>query len=292
MIAVEGGLAMAQPSPRKRRSTATLPRWRLSDTDAAELERLIGLVTGADSVVLTITVPESDRRSVLTALGGDPLGAVIRQIAFINTPDLRLDRSGGVVRVRRTQQLPPDLTVKLHPVDPESLPPDIRGLPGLEVEVDALTSGFVCSCSAMHEMSVSRARDVLGGRLSVTEELSRAERALLDHAVADDLPVADLTVLGPVHVLRSRFVPEGFARRLVAELWFLPDGTRILELSTRCDPESAVSVAAETRRFLAHHGVDLEAAPDPQTSSALSILADQLPDAMTPLRVPAPRRDR
>jgi hypothetical protein len=273
-------------------STATLPEWRLSDADAAGLERLIGRVTGADSVVLTITVPESERRSVLTALGGDPLGAVIRQIAFIDTPDLRLDRSGVVVRVRRTQQLPPDLTVTLHPVDPASLPAEIRALPGLQVEVDALTSGLVCACSAMHELSAARARDVLAGRLSITEELNLTERTLLTHAVGDDLPVADLTVLGPVHVLRSRFVPEGFARRLVAELWFLPDGTRILQLSTRCDPESTVAVAAETRRFLAHHGVDLEGVPGTQTSATLAILADHLPDPTAPLRVPAPRRDR
>ena len=283
---------MAQPSTKKQKSAATLPRRRLSAGDVVELERLLGLVTGADSVVLKITVPETDRRSVLTALGGDPLGAVIRQIAFIDTPDLRLDRSGVVVRVRRTQQLPPDLTVKLHPVDPEFLPPDIRSLHGLEVEVDASAAGFVCSCSAKHELAPSRARDVLGGRVSVTDELNQPEQELLSHAVADDFPVEDLTVLGPVHILRSRFVPDGYARRLVVEQWFLPDGSRILELSTRCDPDSAVAVASDIRHFLALHGVDFDAAPDMRPSSTLTILADQLPDAMAPLRVPAPRRDR
>ena len=37
---------------------------------------------------------------------------------------------------------------------------------------------------------------------------------------------------------------------MVAELWFYPNGTRILELSTKCLPNEAFQVAAETRAFL------------------------------------------
>jgi hypothetical protein len=43
----------------------------------------------------------------------------------------------------------------------------------------------------------------------------------------------------------------------VAELWFYPDGPRILELSTKCLPGEGFQVAAETKAFLAARGVDL-----------------------------------
>ena len=36
----------------------------------------------------------------------------------------------------------------------------------------------------------------------------------------------------------------------MAELWFYPDGSRILELSTKCKPEEAFDVAARTRAYL------------------------------------------
>jgi hypothetical protein len=41
-----------------------------------------------------------------------------------------------------------------------------------------------------------------------------------------------------------------YGRKLVAELWLYPDGSRILELSTKCAPSKAFDVAAETRAYL------------------------------------------
>lgn len=45
----------------------------------------------------------------------------------------------------------------------------------------------------------------------------------------------------------SNFRPEGYGRKLVAEVWLYPDGSRILELSTKCAPADALAVAVETR---------------------------------------------
>ena len=65
-----------------------------------------------------------------------------------------------------------------------------------------------------------------------------------------------LRVLGPLSLLKVKFEPEGYPRRMVGELWFLPDGTRILELSTKCSPAEAFQAGAETKIFLAGHGAD------------------------------------
>jgi hypothetical protein len=39
---------------------------------------------------------------------------------------------------------------------------------------------------------------------------------------------------------------NGYDRSVVAEMWFYPDGSRILELSTKCPPSQAFQVVAES----------------------------------------------
>jgi hypothetical protein len=89
---------------------------RLSD---AQLEEMLALTSHADSVELKLTVPDSQRRSTVTALGMDPLEAQIRQIFFFDTPDLRLNQHGVVVRARRVQGRGDDTVVKLRPIVPD-----------------------------------------------------------------------------------------------------------------------------------------------------------------------------
>ena len=85
-----------------------------------ELEQMFTLIKGADSVELKLTVPESDQRSTVVALGMDPLDAEIRQVFFFDTPDLALNKMGVVVRARRVQRKGDDSVVKLRPVVPAS----------------------------------------------------------------------------------------------------------------------------------------------------------------------------
>src|SRR6187401_539064 len=112
-----------------------------------DLIRLLELVKGADSVELKLTVPEESHRSAIGALGLDPLQAQIRQVFFFDTPDLALNAAGLVVRARRIQGRPGDTVVKLRPVDPDTLPAELRLSPAVGVEVDAMPGGYVCSAS-------------------------------------------------------------------------------------------------------------------------------------------------
>jgi hypothetical protein len=88
--------------------------------------------------------------------------------------------------------------------------------------------------------------------------------------------VDDLPVLGPIFVLKLRFVPKQYDRRLVAETWLYPDNSRILELSTKCAPSEAFQVAAETRAFLAARGVDLGGEQETKTRKALEFFSERL----------------
>ena len=134
-------------------TTTTQPR--VSDED---MGKLLTLIKGADSVELKLTVPESDLRSTVAALGMDPLDAQIRQVFFFDTPDLQLNARGVVVRARRVQQKGDDSVVKLRPVVPSELPGKLRKSPNFGVEVDATPGAFVCSGSLKASLGTKAVR--------------------------------------------------------------------------------------------------------------------------------------
>jgi hypothetical protein len=254
-------------------ATATKIR-TLSDEDRAEL---LALTKGADSVELKLTVPISDRSRGAAALGVDPLDAQIRQVFFFDTPDLTLNERGLVVRARRVQRKGDDTVVKLRPVVPSELPGKLRRSPNFGVEVDAMPGGFVCSGSMKGTLAKPRVRDtVLEGR-AISKLFSKEQRALYTANAPEGLALDDLAILGPISVLKLRFSPKGYDRRLVAELWLYPDNSMILELSTKCAPAEAFQVAAETRVFLTERGVDLTGEQETKTKKALEYFSKRLP---------------
>ena len=244
--------------------------------DAERLGELLGILRGVDAVELKLTVPHPDQRRVLLSLGIDSLDAVIRQVAFVDTHDQRLFDAGLVVRARRTQGKPGDLTVKLRPMLPGDVPEGLRGLAGFKVEVDASPQGFTCSSSLTAEVSDRKVKKLLADDSLLGDLLDPDQRALVAARLPEGVALADVRVLGPLTLLKAKFAPEGFGRKLVAELWFLPDGSRILELSTKTTPDEAFRVAAETKVFLAGHGLDLGAPQETKTRTALVALAAAL----------------
>jgi hypothetical protein len=59
-------------------------------------------------------------------------------------------------------------------------------------------------------------------------------------------------------------------------MWLYQDGSRILELSTKCLPREAFQVAAEARAYLAERGVPLTGEQQTKTKTALEFFARQL----------------
>jgi hypothetical protein len=243
----------------------------LSDDQLAEL---LSLIEGADSVELKLTVPDDDRRSTVVALGLDPLEAQLRQVFFFDTPGLDLNRAGVVTRARRSQGRDDDSVVKLRPVVPAELPAELRREKLFGVEVDAMPGGFVCSGSFKGE--TSGVREAAAGERSLSKLYSKQQRAFYAEHAPEGIAIDDLSVMGPVTVLKLKSSPEGYERKLVVELWFYPDGSRILELSTKCKPTEAFDVAARTRAFLAERGVNLGGEQETKTRTALDFFAAEL----------------
>lgn len=260
----------------RRTAAATAVEEGGSTLSGEQLGTLLRLLKGSDSVELKLSVPDEDRRSAVRALGMDPLSAQIRQVVFFDTPNLELSRHGVVLRARRIQGKPGDAVVKLRPVEPDQLSPALRRTRGFGIEVDALPGGFVCSGSMKAEVPDVKILDVLNVRRPIRRLYTKQQRSLFAANAPSGMQLDDLSVLGPVNVLKLKFTPGDFDRRLVAELWFYPDGSRILELSTKCPPADAFTAAAESKAYLSAHGIDLAAPQQTKTRSALEFFAHEL----------------
>ena len=240
------------------------------------LPQLLSLIEGADSVELKVTIAEHEHAVAADALGLDPLDAQIRQVYFFDTPDLALNAQGIVVRARRVQKRRDDSVIKLRPVVPQELPNAVRQSSAFTVEVDALPGGFVCSGTMKTMLGSDDVREAVRGKLSLEKLFSKEQRRLYAGHAPAEIALGQLAVLGPVFVLKLKRMVEGFDRPLVAEMWLYPDGSRILELSTKCAPPEAFQVAAETRGLLVARGLDLGGEQQTKTRKALEFFSGAL----------------
>jgi hypothetical protein len=248
-------------------------RARLTDAQLHELMQVIGK---SDSVELKLTVSEDQRRAATRALDLDVLDAQIRQVVFFDTPDLALNKAGVVVRARRAQAKGDDSTVKLRPVLPDDLPKALRKTPGFVVEVDAIPGAFVCSGSLSAGLRNGAVWETLRGERPIRKLFSKEQRAFFDAHAPAGITLDDLSILGPIFVLKLKWAPADFARPMVAEAWLFPDATMTLELSTKALPAQAFQAAAEARAFLASKGISAGSGQETKTKRALRVFSRRL----------------
>jgi hypothetical protein len=166
--------------------------------------------------------------------------------------------------------------VKLRPVVPDELPGELRKSPHMFVEVDAMPGGYVCSASLRGKVGPTEVRSCAAGQMPIRKLFSKDQRSFFAAHAPEGVELDDLSVLGPIFVLKLKFSPEGYGRKLVAEMWLYPDGSRILELSTKCPPSEMFQVAAESRAYLSRHGVDLSGQQQTKTRTALQFFSQEL----------------
>jgi hypothetical protein len=242
---------------------------RIVDLSGEELQRALDTLRGADSVELKLTVIESKRAEVTRALGIDPLDAQIRQVFFFDTTGLDLNAAGVVVRARRRQADTGDSVVKVRPVDPGDLSEELRSDPEFGVEVDAMPGGYVCSASFKGSVDNTTIKEAVLGEKGLRKLFSKRQRAFYQDHAPERLEIDDLQVLGPIPTLRVKFGSEGYDRPMVGELWLYPDGSQVVELSTKAPPSEAFQAALEWRAFLEHRGIDVSGEQQTKTRTAL-----------------------
>jgi hypothetical protein len=113
----------------------------------------------------------------------------------------------------------------------------------------------------------------------VRKLFTKEQRAFFAAHAPEGADLDALSVLGPVFVLKQTIQPADFGRRIVGELWLLPDGTRILELSTKCPPSQAFQAAVEARAYLEGLGLALSGEAQTKTKATLQYFAGELTDS-------------
>jgi hypothetical protein len=166
--------------------------------------------------------------------------------------------------------------VKLRPVVPDTLSAEVRLSPNFGVELDAMPGGHVCSASMKGTLGKSDALEYIRGGKPLRKLFSKEQRVFYEEHAPAGVGLDDLIVLGPIFVLKAKASPEGYNRRMVAEVWLYPDDSRILELSTKCTPKETFQVAAESRAFLSSVGISLTGEQQTKTRKALEFFSARL----------------
>ena len=123
----------------------------------------------------------------------------------------------------------------------------MRRSPAMVVEVDAMPGGYVCSASMKGRLGDTDVKRASAGERAIRKLFTKEQRAFYAAHAPDGIGLDDLSVLGPIFVLKLNFRRRAVDRKMVAELWLYPDGERILELSTKCAPAEMLHVALPRR---------------------------------------------
>jgi hypothetical protein len=268
--------AAASKAAPARKGAKAVPTELAKPLSGEDLARILQLGKGSNTIELKLSVPMGGHRATIKSIGLDPVEAQPRQAFYFDTPDLALSRAGVVVRARRIQGGRADTVVKLRPVEPDTIDPELRRSAAFKVEVDVMPGGYVCSASFKGVCTGQEVHDVADGTLALSKIFSKEQRAFFRQHAPTGVKLDQLVVLGPTFLLKAKHQPKSFDRPITVEVWFYPDDTRILEVSTKCRPEEAFQVGSEFRAFLAERGIALVVKQEPKTKTALEFFGAKL----------------
>jgi hypothetical protein len=258
---------------------ATAGTRRVADKSAAptlspsDMKKVLDLAKGSKSIELKLSVPLSDQRATIESVGLDPVEAEPRQVYYFDTPDLALNRAGLIVRARRIQGGGADTVIKLRPVDPATIDAESKRSDSFKIELDLMPGGFVCSASCKGVATGEEVLEVAAGTTPLRSLFSKEQRAFYKAHAPKGIALNSLLTLGPTFLLRAKHRPKSFKRGLTVEMWLYPDGSRILEISTKCLPSEVFQAAAEFKGYLQDRGITVSAGQATKTKAAMEFFS-------------------
>ena len=252
----------------KKDVAALLSREQVSD--------VLRMLKDVNSVELKLVVPMEVHRATVMKLGLDPVEAEARQVFFFDTPRFDLDKAGIVVRARRIQGGTGDTVIKRRPVDPATVDHELRRSESFKTEIDGVPGGYVCSGSFKGRCTAEEVLDAAAGRMPLDKLFSQEQRAFYRKHAPKGIALRSLRPFGPIFVLKARLWPKALDRRLVVEMWLFPDGSRNLEISTKCAPPATFQVIEEIKAYLAGLGIELTANQQTKTRAAMEFFKAEL----------------
>jgi len=155
----------------------------------------------------------------------------------------------------------------------------LRRSESFKVELDAMPGGFVCSASLKGRCTGQEVLDVTAGKAPLKSLFSKEQRAFFAKHAPPHISMESLVTLGPTYLLKAKHNPANFNRGIVVEMWLYPDGSRILEISTKCLPEEAFQAGVEFRAYLANCGIPLLESDQTKTKAAMEFFKTKLESA-------------
>jgi hypothetical protein len=194
-------------------------------------------------------------------------------VCFYDTPGLELYQSGLILRSRHGDG-DDDVTVKLRPLAPSAVAASWFAEDGFKCEEDRSGHSAAASCSFTVSRSKRTIEAVQHGTASVASLFSEEQcRFVRDYAsVKPDWE--HLVALGPLDAETWDFELPGLEPELSAELWTLPGGRQMLEVSTKVPQSEADATAAALDAALEARGLDTSGVQETKTRAALEAFAE------------------
>jgi hypothetical protein len=194
-----------------------------------------------------------------------------RGIWFYDTPALDLFEAGAVLRARDVKGDDDDSTVKIRPLEAADVDPSWFALDDWKCEIDRLPDRQVSSCSLTVVQGEDEIEEVAAGERAIDKLFSSKQEELLA-AYGPAHAWDDLVALGPIPSRVWKLSTKALPAKLTAELWTLPDGDQILELSMKVEAPDADDAQADLLEYLAARGLELASDQETKTRRALEAL--------------------
>jgi hypothetical protein len=243
---------------------------------AATRGQVARAMTGAEAIEIKATIPDRQVRAALKRFGLTGRNGEERYIYFFDTPELKLLSAGIIARARRTVGGEHDCTVKLRPVDPDSVGRKWHKYRGFKIEADASEKGLVKSASFSMPVKRGLIKRVAAGGKGIAAIFTQEQEAFLAEMAERTVDFRRLAVLGPIMAQRWRLEDPACPWPITAELWKRQDGDRMMEVSIKAPAVQAAAAVGGFMAFLAEVGAERDAEQKAKTRWVLDYYAAKL----------------
>lgn len=221
------------------------------------------------AIEIKMTAHVLDEAKVLALLAERGEEPQERTVYFFDTPELTLFEAGLVLRARKIDGDDDDSTVKLRPVEPLGLGDWMR-VDGFEVEMDRVGTKEIVSAKLNTVQRRGEIDDVVAGERALRKLFTQEQEELIAAFGPAEVGWDDLTVMGPIQVQKWKTESKLLDEDVVVERWRLPDGSDLIEMSTKAAPEQASETAEAFLAMLVGLGLEVDGDQQTKTKGALS----------------------
>lgn len=214
-----------------------------------------------------LSIDPADVRALFDGLQLDRVKDVRRRrVVFFDTATQELRQAGLLLRARFGDG-GDDVTLKARGPIGVRAALALRGDADAKAELDHTSRGLLPSVSLGDDVSDKRIRDVLAGRHGARTIVGPKQERVLEDLLGHRPPWQRLQALGPAEITAWKLKPAGMSEDIVVELWRLPNGRQVVEVSAKDKSARGAALAAELQALLRRLGVDPSNAQETKTQA-------------------------